>query len=215
MVNSFGIDDYLCLLAQVRYLATLPYCSLADRAQLLFTVSCAFSLTCVAYGAGQPTADIQPPTNIPIILKVIPSNTNKASQLNVSQWWWAGEPVYILCNMMLKLSIGAFLLRIAVSRVYRFIIWSVMAVSTIVCTYCFFIIIFQCWPVAYFWGQFTGMEGSCINPNIITASTYAYTAMSCWSDWTYCILPALIIWNLQMNRRSKFTICTILGVGSM
>jgi hypothetical protein len=139
----------------------------------------------------------------------------KASQLNVLQWWWAGEPVYILCNMMLKFSIGAFLLRIAILRVYRFIIWSVIGVSAIVCTYCFFFIIFQCWPVAYFWGQFTGMEGSCINPNIITTSTYIYSAMSCWSDWTYCILPVFMVWNLQMNRRSKLSIGLILGVGSM
>jgi hypothetical protein len=117
--------------------------------------------------------------------------------------------------MMLKFSIGAFLLRIAISKVYRVIIWSVIGVSAIVCTYSFFIIIFQCWPVAYFWGQFTGMEGSCINPNIITASTYAYSAMSCWSDWTYCILPTCMIWNLQMSRRSRLYICMILGVGSM
>jgi hypothetical protein len=192
--------------------------ALANTAQLLFTVSSAFTLTCVAYGAGQPTADIQPQSNIPIILKVIPTSklSMKLAQLNtLLQWWWAGEPVYILCNMMLKFSIGAFLLRIAITKTYRLIIFTVIGVSAVVCTYCFFIIIFQCWPVAYFWGQFTGMEGSCINPNIITISTYTYSAMSCWSDWTYCILPAFMIWNLQMNRRSKFSICAILGVGSM
>ncbi len=131
------------------------------------------------------------------------------------QWWWTCEPIYVFCNMMLKFSIGVFLLRICVSPVQRAIVWFVMGTSGIVCTYFFFIFVFQCWPVAYFWGQYTGMEGSCIDGNIITASTYAYSAMSCWTDWTYCILPAFMVWNLQMNRRAKITVCLILGVSAM
>jgi hypothetical protein len=61
-------------------------------AQLLFTISCAFSLTCVVYGVGQPTADIQPPSNIPIILKVIPSSKHQP-MLESSMYYSGGGQV--------------------------------------------------------------------------------------------------------------------------
>jgi len=117
--------------------------------------------------------------------------------------------------MMLKFSIGIFLLRLCVSPIQRAIVWFIIGTAGVVCTYFFFIFVFQCWPVAYFWGQYTGMEGRCIDGTIITASTYAYSAMSCWTDWTYCILPAFMVWNLQMHRRIKITVCVILGVSVM
>lgn len=121
----------------------------------------------------------------------------------------------LIYSATLKFSIGPFPLRIAVSRVQRTIISSVIGVSAVVCTCCFFIIVFQCWPVAYFWGQFTGMEESYINPIITRVSTYAYSIMSCWSDWTYCILLAFMVWNLRINRRSKIIVFIIISVGSV
>ena len=131
------------------------------------------------------------------------------------QWWWTCGPIYVLCNMMLKFSIGAFLLRLCVSPVQRATLWFVMGTSGIVCAYFFFVLIFQCWPVSYFWEQYTGMEGSCIDVNIITASAYAYSAMSCCTDWTHCILPTYMVWNLQMRRRVKITVCFILSISVM
>jgi hypothetical protein len=92
MARSFGVDDCFCLLAQVQSLPTLSFRSLADMAQLLFTISCAFSLTCVVYGVGQPTADIQPPSNIPIILKVIPSSKYQP-KLHSSMYYSGGGQV--------------------------------------------------------------------------------------------------------------------------
>ena len=131
------------------------------------------------------------------------------------QWWWTCELTYALCNMMLKFSIGVFLLRLCVSPIQRAIVWFVIITAAIVGSLFFFIFLFQCWPVSYFWEQYTGMEGRCINGNIVTASTYTYSAMSCWTDWTYCILPTFMVWNLQMKPQIKITVCFILGVSAM
>jgi hypothetical protein len=119
--------------------------------------------------------------------------------------------------MFLKFSICVFLLRIAVSRTQKAIIYAVAAVTAIISLYFFFLFVFQCWPVAFFWEQWngTGAQGSCINPDITTTSTYVYSAISCWSDWTLCILPAFMVWNLQMNPRTKISVCIILALSAM
>lgn len=47
----------------------------------------------------------------------------------VGQWWWVCEPLYVLANMALKLSIGVMLLRIAVKKVHLIIIWIVIVIT--------------------------------------------------------------------------------------
>jgi hypothetical protein len=117
--------------------------------------------------------------------------------------------------MALKFSVGIFLLRIAVERGQRITLYIVLAVSTIMSTYFFFLFVFQCWPVAYFWGQYTGMEGHCIDTSIILKTTYAYSAVTCWSDWTFSILPVFIVRKLNMNPRTKLSVILILALSAM
>ena len=113
------------------------------------------------------------------------------------------------------MSICVFLLRIAVSKTQRVILYTVMAVSGTMSIYFFFLFIFQCWPVDYFWAQYTGAQGKCINSEIITVSTYVYSAVTCWSDWTCCILPGFMVWHLQMNPRTKVSVCIILALSAV
>jgi hypothetical protein len=144
------------------------------------------------------------------------------SIINLSQWWlislqwgWACEITYVLSNLAIKFSICLFLLRIAVSKTPRVILWMVIAISGVTCSYFLLLFIFLCQPITYFWAQYTGVKGSCINAKIITTSTYIYSAVRCCSDWTCCILPACMVWKLQMNPRTKFSVCLIPGLGAM
>jgi len=167
-------------------------------AYLFFVFFAGFAITGVKYGTGQHAAVI-PPADIPVGLK----------------WWWACEPVYVLSNMALKLSIGIMLMRIAVSTIHKAIIWTVMVVHTAYGTFFFFLFVLQCRPSAYFWTRYTGGKGTCIDPNITVSATYGYSAVSCWTDWTMAILPVFLIWNLQMNIRTKISVALILGMGAI
>ncbi|PMD30640.1 hypothetical protein L207DRAFT_391412, partial [Hyaloscypha variabilis F] len=167
--------------------------------QVLFTFYGAFVLVGVHYGAGKHDVDIIPPTNIPICLK----------------WWWFGEQFYCLTSSTLKFSIGLFLLRIAVHKTQKVIVWIVMIVSSLMGIYSFCLLLFQCRPITYFWGQYSGIKGSCINPMIISRTAYAFSAVSCWSDWTFCILPGFIIWNLEMNPRTKVSVLLLFALGTV
>ncbi|KIM95532.1 hypothetical protein OIDMADRAFT_133757 [Oidiodendron maius Zn] len=167
-------------------------------AWVLFVFFCSFAITGVFHGTGQH-ADALPPAEIPVGLK----------------WWWACEPVYVLSNMALKFSIGIFLLRIAVVRTHRVIIWATIAVVEIYGAFYFFLFVLQCRPSAYFWTQYTGGNGKCINPKITVDATYAYSAISCVVDWTLGIIPVFMVWNLKMNSRMKLSVALILSVGAI
>ncbi|KAH8591780.1 hypothetical protein B0O99DRAFT_265631 [Bisporella sp. PMI_857] len=167
-------------------------------AWILFVFYCGFCITGVQHGTGQHAWNI-PPTEIPVGLK----------------WWWACEPVYVLSNMALKLSIGIFLLKIAVSKVHKAILWAVILVSQIYGAFFFLLFVLQCRPSAYFWTKYTGGKGTCINPKVTVDATYVYSAISCWGDWTFGILPAFIVWNLQMNTRTKLSVAAILALGAV
>jgi hypothetical protein len=117
--------------------------------------------------------------------------------------------------MALKFSIGIFLLRLAVKEIHRIIIWIVIAIVEVYGAFYFFLFVLQCRPSAYFWTQYTGGEGSCIDPTITVNATYGYSAISCAADWTLAIIPIFIIWNVQMNLRMKIVVTLILAMAAM
>lgn len=117
--------------------------------------------------------------------------------------------------MALKFSIGIFLLRIAVNRTHRIIIWTTIAVTELYSAFFFFLFVLQCRPSAYFWTQYTGGSGTCISPMVTVNATYAYSAITCVGDWILGIIPIFMVWNLKMNARMKLSVAMILGVGAM
>ncbi|KAE9363787.1 hypothetical protein N431DRAFT_422815 [Stipitochalara longipes BDJ] len=167
-------------------------------AWILFVFFCTFAITGVHHGTGQHSVDL-PPTEIPVGLK----------------WWWACEPVYVLSNMALKFSIGVMLLRIAVSKTHKIIIWVTVSVLEIYGLAYFLLFVMQCLPSSYFWTRYTGGTGSCIDPTITVNATYAYSAISCAADWTLGLLPISLVWNLQMNPRTKLSVAAILALGAI
>lgn len=117
--------------------------------------------------------------------------------------------------MALKLSIGIFLLRLAVSRTHRVIIYTVILISESYGLAYFFIFVLQCRPSAYFWTKYTGGSGTCMSANIVVDATYVYSALTCAGDWIFGLLPISLVWNLQMNPRTKISVAIILAIGAV
>jgi hypothetical protein len=107
------------------------------------------------------------------------------------------------------------LLRIAVSKTHKIIIWTAVVIVEVYSLGFFLLFVMQCLPSRYFWTRFTGGQGSCINPAITVNATYAYSAISCAVDWTLGLLPISLVWNLQMNPRTKLSVAAILALGAM
>lgn len=68
----------------------------------------------------------------------------------------------------------------------------------------------SCRPLPYFWNQFTGGEGKCINETKFFIATAVINMLS---DFIICLIPIPRIAQLQMNPRKKVAICALLAVG--
>lgn len=116
--------------------------------------------------------------------------------------------------MSIKFSIGIYLVRIAQIRLHRIILWTVIGIMEIFSIFFFFLFILQCRPSAYFWTQYTGGKGTCINPDFLVAVTYTYSAIACVTDWLYAIMPAFILWKLKIDRRTKISVGMLMALGA-
>jgi hypothetical protein len=76
-------------------------------------------------------------------------------------------------NFFLRFSIAIFLLKIAVQQTHRIVIWVALITIQVYSVYFFFLFIFQCWPVQYFWERFGSGSGTCL-PSKITVSKAVY-----------------------------------------
>jgi hypothetical protein len=115
----------------------------------------------------------------------------------------------------LKISIAIFLGRICVKKSHILTIWVVLGVVTGFSLFYFFLVVFQCSPITYFWTQYVGAAGKCVPAKVITDSTYAHSAISAWADWTMGILPIFLVWDLAMNPRTKVSVALILALGAL
>jgi hypothetical protein len=86
--------------------------------------------------------------------------------------------------MFIKLSIGVFLLRLCVKRVYVWIIWISLAIISIWSIVLFFWNLFQCKPVEMQW-DFRIKDGTCVSADQIVSAAYAISVMTVVSDWLY------------------------------
>ena len=133
------------------------------------------------------------------------------------QMWWTCEPTYVLANMAIKASIAIFLLRLFVHPVYRMIVWFVFLLTEVYGAFFFLLFVLQCRPTSLFWERITANppEGHCIDAVIVSDCFYGYSAISCLTDWTFSLLPILLVWNLQMSFRVKISVVCILAAGAM
>ncbi|KJZ71691.1 hypothetical protein HIM_08929 [Hirsutella minnesotensis 3608] len=164
-------------------------------AQLTFTVVCALVLESVRAGLGKRNATLTS-ANLALILK----------------WLTLSIAIYILNMMFVKLSVGLFLLRLAVWTAYKWILWSCLIVFTLWSLVIFFWNIFQCIPVEKQW-DFRIQQGHCASQDAVSSWTTALNVLIILSDWVYALLPVPIVWNVKMTKQAKISVVLILGLG--
>jgi hypothetical protein len=106
------------------------------------------------------------------------------------------------------------LLRIAIKKVHTWIIYFAMMISVVAGLAFFFVTLFQCHPISYFWNTYS-QDGTCVNIEIIIALGYLYSCFSIISDFTFAILPAFLVMGLQLKTRTKIALIPLLAMGCM
>ncbi len=114
--------------------------------------------------------------------------------------------------LFIKLSIAVFLLRLAVLKRYKWILWISMGVITKWSVVLFLWDIFQCSPVEAQWN--TDIPNfQCVGADQIVNGAYALSVMTIISDWLYALLPVPMVWNVKMSAQAKLSVIMVLSLG--
>ncbi|KAK3680211.1 hypothetical protein LTR78_000589 [Recurvomyces mirabilis] len=165
--------------------------------QLFFSIYLACQIGGAVYGTGQHLEDLEP------------SRAERALS-----FWWACEYFYALATVMMKVSIGFFLLRVAVNKVHVWIIRLTMLLTAVFGGAFAVVLIFQCWPIHAFW-TLNPDDGHCVNAEVLSALTYTISAFNVLADWIFALLPGFVVKDLQMPLRRKISVAVIMALAAV
>ncbi|PQE31840.1 cation-transporting atpase 4 protein [Rutstroemia sp. NJR-2017a WRK4] len=162
---------------------------------LLFTVTSGLCIVCSWYGSGQLSAALSA------------SDRMKGIKLFfIAEFFYASSAVTIKCSVAITL------LRIAGSRRhYVWTIWGIMATTGISAIIFMIVIANICHPITTLWGETT--HGSC-NAKLNSDVSLFFSVVEIFTDWALAILPAILLWNIQMKARMKVSVACILGLAA-
>lgn len=153
-----------------------------------------------------------------------PSNhisLNLTTPANSEQYWWLCYLFFSLTMIACKLSFAWFLLRITTQRLHSLIIY-VASMCTVLAGLAFFLVtLLQCHPISHYWDKYqdearkSDPTATCVPMNIIMALAYVYSVSSVLTDFTFAILPAFVIWNLQLEKRAKIAVIFLVSMGCL
>ncbi|KAK0111818.1 hypothetical protein ONS96_001086 [Cadophora gregata f. sp. sojae] len=167
---------------------------LASQASFSILTMCAFIAT--IYGNGQHLKTVSQ-KDLPIVMK----------------YWYSSELIYVVTSLLIRLSIGFFLLRICTLKAHIWTIRAAMCTMIFVSIMYFGFMVFQCKPVSYFWHRFTDGVGKCFTPTLVTNLTIVFSVFVAVTDLIFGILPIFVIWDLNMNRKTKMIVGGLLTLG--
>lgn len=140
--------------------------------------------------------------------------TDENAQIALRYWFFC-EIFYTLSTSLLKIAVGFFLLRITIVPMHIWIIRFIMVVSAILGLAYTTLVIFQCKPISYWWDLDPNHTGTCLSSTMVTNFTYLVSALNSVADWTFGILPIFIVKDLQMKRRVKVVVVSVIALAAM
>ncbi|KAK4156771.1 decarboxylase [Chaetomidium leptoderma] len=148
----------------------------------------------VLYGAGRHAAYLDPQVN------------SMGLKYN-----FAGQAIYMWALPAVKMSVGFFLLRIAPNKTYRRILQGVMVFTVAYTMVCFMTLLLQCQNLAVLWDP--TVKTTCWSMSTLQGLSYTSCVVNILTDVFFAILPIPMLWNVQINARTRASLICILGLG--
>lgn len=124
---------------------------------------------------------------------------------------YIAESAYVVVLGLIKVSLIMFYLQIFdQSRNFRIAAYSILTFIIINNLIIFFLTIFSCKPVDFFWDR--DLKGTCLD---INALAYANSASAIIQDIVLLILPLAMISNLNMKRYRKIAVGLMFSIGTL
>ncbi|KAF5705797.1 cation-transporting atpase 4 [Fusarium mundagurra] len=124
------------------------------------------------------------------------------------KFYFICQSVYCPTTVPIKVSICAALLRIGGTvPVHRWSLIAIMVVAAVSGIGTMIGIVASCSPPSAFWDPSTGVCNAFVN----TFAAYFISACSILTDFALAILPAFMLWKIQLRRSIKVSVAIILG----
>ncbi|KAI8952467.1 hypothetical protein F4801DRAFT_588939 [Xylaria longipes] len=164
-----------------------------------FAISCGFIFMGLSYGLGRHNKSL-----------------SQYDEIEALKYQALATATYVSNMWLIKLSIGLFLFRLAVQKVYKWILGVSIVVVGIWSLALFLWNIFQCSPVPAQW-DYTILtndpKSHCVSADAVVNAAYALSALTVLSDWLYALIPIPMIWQVKMSAQAKWSVIAVLGLG--
>ncbi|KAL6704698.1 hypothetical protein ACN47E_007980 [Coniothyrium glycines] len=187
MLKVFGADDYVMLVAMVLCAAT-------------FTC---FKLRC-DNGLGRHT---------------MVAMMDPIKYMTFSKIQYAQALIVMIGVSSVKVSIALQLLRLSVQGAYTRILYGSLGFIVLMTLACAGTLIFQCLPVEAAWDislrppPFGNGTAKCYSLDVFRNLGLMNSAFNIITDVLFASLPVPLIWQLQLNRRTKISLIAVLSLG--
>lgn len=215
LIKQFGGDDWLMAIGLVSRKAPFDQEKylLKSYPKILFTVTAGLLFAFIYFGGGYHSAELTPET-ISLGTKVgnsLPFHISHPAN-QALQYYFIAQMFYVSSTVPIKCSICVALIRIAGTRlVYRYILFGIIGLTIASGLATAIGILNVCRPIATLWGE---ADGTC-DPSINSKVGYFFSAVCIITDWTLAILPAWILWNVQLKQRIRVIVAFLLALGAL
>ncbi|KAL3419515.1 P-type ATPase [Phlyctema vagabunda] len=127
---------------------------------------------------------------------------------------WFLELIYVILTSIMKASIAITLLQWAKSKVHKYLLWTAIALDTLICLIFIFYLVLQCTPVSYAWKSVDPTaKGKCVPFVGQLYMGYALCIVTISLDMLFLIVPFLMLKGRGVNSRIKLGIYAIFTLG--
>jgi len=130
--------------------------------------------------------------------------------IRAAEYMLFSQVLYGFSMPLVKAAVLFTLLAITKQARYRWTLYLLQAISTIMAIIGVLASLLYCHPVRAYWNP---LLGTCGNFMTVVNIGYAWTAVAIATDIGFAVVPIFIVHGLQMNPRTKLTVTIILGFG--
>ncbi|PBP28427.1 hypothetical protein BUE80_DR000494 [Diplocarpon rosae] len=133
--------------------------------------------------------------------------------VRILQWQFYHSVIVTVGISLVKLSVAFFLLRLVPSKSYRIFLYCIVAFLVAFTFSSASTIIFSCLPIRASWDRASEPDAKCFSTNTFTYIGMSNSVVNILTDVLFASLPIPIVWNLQVNVRTKISLIVIMSLG--
>ncbi|KAI1092823.1 hypothetical protein F5B19DRAFT_492045 [Rostrohypoxylon terebratum] len=147
--------------------------------------------------------------NDDIIMRYDPS---RLAYENALKYFFLFQCFYMFCVPFIKASVCTALLRITRQKRFVVPVWGIIFLSTFTGIFGFTSVMGACKPIAANWDL---DYAACNGATEFGVMSIVVAVSSILTDWLCAILPAIMLWNLNMKLKVKVWLIFVLALGSL